>query len=70
MKNFNEYIRAQKDHMHFTNNCCQCGQSKDDQDMVAIWASRVGGIEPKEYFEPDYMCNECDKLNGKNRGEL
>jgi hypothetical protein len=69
MKNISEYIRAQKDHMHFTNECCECGKSKEDKDMIPIWASRASGIVLKEYFEPDYMCNECDKLNGKMRGE-
>lgn len=55
MENKN-FIKAQKDHFHFTNICWQCRKIKDDSQMVPIWAERNG------YLEPDYICELCSKM--------
>ena len=64
-----KYIRAQKDHLHFTNECCECCKSKDDKDMLPVWANRLSGLIPKEYLEPDYICKTCYDLKVNELGD-
>jgi len=27
--------------------------------MIPVYVTRISGLIPKEYFEPDYMCENC-----------
>ncbi len=60
------FIKAQKDHLHFTNVCCLCHKEHDDKDMLPVWIDRPSGLDNRDYLEPDYVCVNCEN---KAKGE-
>jgi hypothetical protein len=60
-----EYVKAQKDHMHFTDLCYKCGLHREHRDIIPVWVSRLSGLVPKSYLEPDYICIYCDEKHTK-----
>jgi len=48
-----------RDHNFFTNTCCECRRDFEDHCMIPVYVTRISGLIPKEYFEPDYMCENC-----------
>lgn len=59
-----------RDHNFFTNTCCECRLDHDDSDMVPVLVTRASGLVPREYFEPEYMCQDCAVKVPGNQLEL
>lgn len=58
-----ESIRlCDKDHNHFTSECCICGQIVDDNAIKAIKIDRRSGFDMRQYIENDYACKDCLKF--------